>query len=247
MSLDISRILAEWPYEQERTIRVVAADDGRSVLQVRLPMGIEQYELDGRPDGLRPFDNDSVLAEFEGRLEEFVRENGDDVGFEIAHEDFVLLQEEGVLNYYRYLLLFQINDFERVVRDTGHNLRICSLVEKYVLSEEDRNSLLQYKPYILRMNRMAAAMIEIQNSQKDKAESLLKKAIEELGGLPEIDSPAFQFEKVRSINYLKTALKQLGTSSSNPAEELARELEKAVNEENYERAAELRDRIRRLT
>jgi len=35
--------------------------DGREVMQVRLPLGIEQYELDGRPDGKRPHHTASLL------------------------------------------------------------------------------------------------------------------------------------------------------------------------------------------
>jgi len=246
MNSDIGRILSEWPYDQEHSIRIAAAEDGRSVLQVRLPMGIEQYELDGRPDGQRPFDRESVLEEYEHRREEYRRETGTYEGFELSHEDFLLLQEEGVLNYYRYLLLFQLNDFERVERDTFHNLRICELVERFVPSEDDKAALLQYRPYILRMNRMAKAMILVREGNKDEAENVLKNAIDEITSLPAMDSPAFQFEKIRSINYLKTGLKQLGNEEENPTDELRRELEKAVNEENYERAAELRDQLRKF-
>lgn len=246
MNSDIGRILSEWPYDQEHSIRITSADDGRSVLQVRLPMGIEQYELDGRPDGQRPFDRESVLAEYEHRREEYRRETGTCDGFELSHEDFVLLQEEGVLNYYRYVLLFQINDFERVERDTSHNLGICELVERFASSEDDKAALLQYRPYILRMNRMAKAMILVREGNKADAEDVLKKAIEEITDLPAMDSPAFQFEKIRSINYLKTGLKQLGADGENPTDELRRELEKAVDEENYERAAELRDQLDKL-
>jgi len=246
MNSDIGRILSEWPYDQEHAVRIVAAADGRNVLQVRLPMGIEQYELDGRPDGQKPFDRESVLDEFEHRRDEYRRETGTYDGFELSHEDFVLLQEEGVLNYYRYLLLFQINDFERVERDTSHNLEICDLVERFAPSEDDKAALLQHRPYILRMNRMAKAMILVREGNKAEAEKVLRKAVEEITNLSAMDSPAFQFEKIRSINYLKTGLKQLGTDGESPTDELRRELERAVNEENYERAAELRDQIKKF-
>jgi hypothetical protein len=243
MSSDISEILGEWPYDQDRTLRIIIAADGRSVLQVRLPLGMEQYELDGRPDGAKPYGRDTVLDEFETRLQDHIRENGSDSGFTLSHDDFTQLQNEGILFYYRYLMLFQISDFEKVARDTEHNLRIAALVDKYSSSEEDRVALLQYKPYMIRMNSVSRSMLLVQKKENAEARGVLKKAIDEIKSLSEIDSPAFQFEKIRSINYMKTALKQIENQGENPAEELKLELERAVQEENYEKAAELRDRL----
>jgi len=42
--------------------------DGRPIMQVRTPLGIEQYELDGRPDGRHPHDMESVLDFQHARL-----------------------------------------------------------------------------------------------------------------------------------------------------------------------------------
>lgn len=244
---DITRVLSEWPYDPDHTVRMVSADDGRTVLQVRLPLGVEQYELEGRPDGECPFETATVLDEFERRLARHLEEHGRDADFEIDHEDFLYLQNEGILFYYRYLLLFQLNDFERVVRDTSHNLRICGLVEKYVKQPDDRVALLQYKPYIVRVNSVSRALQLLQQGKKSEAEALVQSAIELIRDLPELDSPTFQFERIRSINYLRTALKQVEEKESDPAEQLRRELQDALENENYERAAVLRDRIKNLS
>lgn len=241
MNSDISPILEQWPYEPSRTLRIIMAPDGRRVMQVRLPLGIEQYELEGRPDGISPEGYETFLAEFEDRLEKKLRQG--DTGFTMSHEDFVRLQNESALFYYRYLMLFQINDFPRVKKDTEHNLRIAELVEQFSDNEEDRNALLQYRPYMIRMNYVSRAMLLIQNKEHSRARELLQQGIDKIKELSEIDSPAFQFEKIRSINYIKTALKQIKDKEDGPMEELRLELERAVQEENYERAAELRDRI----
>ena len=60
-SPDLRRILKGWPYDPEHDARIVHGDDGREMLQVRTPLGIEQYEMDGRPDGLRPHGMESAL------------------------------------------------------------------------------------------------------------------------------------------------------------------------------------------
>ncbi|WP_455382736.1 UvrB/UvrC motif-containing protein [Salinispira pacifica] len=248
MSKDLTGLLKEWPHDPEQTMRIIVADDGRSVLQVRLPLGIEQYELTGRPDGARPFNKESVLDELQDRLILHQSEHGSDSGFTLSHEDCVLLQNEGVLYYYRYLLLFQLNDFERVIADTEHNLKTCSMLEKYCENEEDKNSVLQYKPYILRMNAMARAMESIHDHLKETAQQILNNAISEIEAMEELDSPAFQFERIRSLNYLRSALKQIDEHPPTDTRQLLEiELNKAIEDEDYEKAAELRDKIRELS
>ncbi len=246
MSADISEILREWEFDSDNQIRIIQADDGRQVLQVRQPMGIEQYELDGRPDGKKPFGKDTALEEFQARLEAWRAAHGTEDGFALSHEDFAALQGEGVLFYFRYLVLFQIGDFARTARDTEHNLALFSLVEKFGDSDDDRKELLQYKPYVVRMNAIARAMISLHKEMKGTAVDILTSAIAAIEGMREINTPAFQFERVRSLNYLKATLKQIRDKKDSPAEALKNELQEAIEAEEYERAAALRDRIRAL-
>jgi len=246
MSADITDILREWEFDSDNQIRIIQAEDGRQVLQVRQPMGIEQYELDGRPDGKKPFGQESVLDDLEARLDHYRTSHGTEEGFSLSHEDFAALQGEGVLYYFRYLVLFQIGDFARTSRDTEHNLRLFSLVERFSDRDDDRKEMLQYKPYVVRMNAIARAMISLHKEMKSAAEDILTNAISAIEDMRDIDTPAFQFERVRSLNYLKATLKQIHEKQDSPMDPLKVELEKAVDDEDYERAAELRDRIRDL-
>lgn len=247
MSNDLSHLLKEWPYDSDDNIRIVVADDGRRVMQVRQPLGIEQYELDGRPDGSRPHGEESIVEYLDARIARHRESHGEDEQFELTHEECQQMQSEGILYYYRYLLLFQVNDFERVVRDTRHNLRICELLQSYCRNDEDRNAVLQFKPYIVRMNAMARAMQKVQDHNEEAAVELLTKAVTEIQNMKEIESAAFQFERVRSVNYLRSAIEQIRGRPADPRKKLERELELAVESEDYERAARLRDRIRDLS
>ncbi len=246
MSGDITDLLKEWEFDSDNQIRIVQADDGRQVLQVRQPLGIEQYEMDGRPDGKRPFGRETALEEFRSRLENYTASHGGDDGFTLTHEDFTTLQSEGVLFYFRYLVLFQIGDFVRTSRDTEHSLALAEMVEKYLENEEDKKEYLQYKPYIMRMNAISRAMISLHKEMKSAAEEILSSAISAIESMAEIDTPAFQFERVRSLNYLKATLKQIHEKKPSPMEGLKSQLQQAVEEEDYERAAMLRDEIKKI-
>ena len=52
MHRDIDRLLRDWDAQHGVTqARLIDARNGRTVLQVRLDLGILQLEIDGRPDG----------------------------------------------------------------------------------------------------------------------------------------------------------------------------------------------------
>ncbi len=242
---DITDILESWEFDSDNQVRIVQANDGREVLQIRQPLGIEQYEIEGRPDGRKPEGKECFLDVLQGRLQEYIESNGTDEGFSVSHDDFQILQNEGIIYYYRYLVLFQIGDFERTARDTDHNLQICDLVDRFA-AEEDKKEILQYRPYILRMFAIARAMVSLHQQLKTAAKEILESAIEEIEQMPGIDTPAFQFERIRSLKYLRSTLKQVLEQKASPLDTLKKELETAVEEENYERAAELRDKIRTL-
>lgn len=241
MDRDLTRILADWQYDADDQYRVIKARDGRRVLQVRQPLGIEQYELDGRPDGLRPLGKASVLEEMLDRFDS--GEHAEGGGFLLEHEDFLELQNESILYYYRYLILFQMGDFERTITDTQHNLQICDLVERFVEKKDDQQEILQYRPYIIRMNAVAGAMLQLGAEDPSAARDTLQRAIDEISGLVEVDTPTYHYERLRSLQYLSTAMKQIKTPAQTVLEQLRMALDEAVEQEAYERAAELRDRI----
>jgi len=239
MREDITDILAEWPYDGEHTVRIIEGLDGRQLLQVRLPLGIEQYEMDGRPDGETVGPEETFLDHILLRLEE--RGQAD---FSITHEEFLHLQSESVMYYYRYIILFQLGDYTRTVRDTDHNLKACELVERFGAEEKDRDSFLQYKPYILRINSVSRAMMKMEKKDYESAEEILKNAVSAVTDMDDVDTVVFKIEKVRSLRQLKSLLSQVQSKETDPTAALEIELKEAVEAEDYEHAAELRDMIR---
>src|SRR5277367_5342553 len=104
---DLRRLMQNWPYDPENDTRMIKGEDGREVLQVRTVLGVEQFEVDGRPDGARPHDLETALEYFQEQFEE-ARGAGRGSDFELSAEDCSELFHEGTLYYFRYVRFFQL-------------------------------------------------------------------------------------------------------------------------------------------
>jgi hypothetical protein len=245
-STDIRPLLESWPYDPDDDMRVVSGADGRQVLQVRTPLGIEQHELEGRPDGARPHGMESALDYQLQRVEQATAA-GQEADFELDANDCGELFSEGTLYYFRYVRLFQLKDWARTMRDTARNLQAFDLVHRYAAREEDRDFLEKWRPYIIRVNSSAAAMLELERNAYDRALSITNDAVRKLEGLEELDDETFQFELERSLTAMRELAAQIQTNRPlSELEQLEQQLHRAIERQEFERAAQLRDRIRAL-
>jgi len=245
-TFDLRRLLASWPFDPDNDARVVRGDDGREILQVRTPVGIEQFEMEGRPDGARPHDQESVLEYQLQRLAK-AKAAGHEAEFELDPEDCAELFGEGTLYYFRYLRLFQLKRWAATVRDTTRNLRLFDFIRQYAAREEDQSYLEKWRPYIVRMNAAAAALMTLDKGAHDKALEIIQAAVERVEGLEEMDDETFKFERGRSITALRELAAQIQqTRPISAVERLERQLHRAIERQEFERAAELRDRLREL-
>ncbi|MBM3878759.1 MAG: hypothetical protein FJ387_03430 [Verrucomicrobia bacterium] len=167
--------------------------------------------------------------------------------FELSEEECAELFAEGTLYYYRYVHLFQLQDWKRTVRDTARNIRLFDHVRQHARRTEDQQHLEKWRPYLLRMNAVAAAMLELSEGHHPQAARLIHDAIHKLETLDELDDDTFRFERDRSLVALREMAEQLDQIRPLPEiERLERELRLAVETQAFERAARLRDRLRAL-
>ncbi len=245
---DIGDILDEWEYDPNRNARIVTGGDGRQKLQIRLRLGLLQMELDGRPDDQKPYGFETVLEYYEDLLDKHRAEHGTDEGFVIDHEAWEELNAEGVLFYERYVVLFQLGDYERTARDTERNLAMFDLVQEYAERTEDVAALEQYRPYLIRMNACTVAMTQLQDGRHADARETIEAALRELDELEEVHTAVFQVELDRARSMLEGMLDDIRDKHKTPSQldALREDLAKAVRDERYEDAAQLRDRIREI-
>ena len=105
----------------------------------------------------------------------------------------------------------------------------------------------QWRSYVIRMNAIAKAMLLSDAQDFDGAQKIVKRAIASIESLPAMDNPNFAFERKRSLEALKEVAVELITNRpQSKLERLEQELRQAVESQEFERAAELRDKIRAL-
>lgn len=245
-SADLRRILKAWPYDPESDARILRGDDGRELLQVRTPLGIEQYEMDGRPDGLRPHGMESALDYHERRLNQ-AKFAGREDSFDLSPQECGEVFQEATLFYFRYVRLFQLKHWARTVRDTTRNLRAFDFLRRYARREEDQQFLEKWRPYILRVHASAAAMLEVEKGAYDAALRLIQEAVCNIKSLEDMEDDTFKFEQERSLVALRELKSQVEKNRPlSELEQLEQQLQRAIGRQEFERAAKLRDRIREL-
>jgi tetratricopeptide (TPR) repeat protein len=244
MTDDIGPILERWKYKpNDINVRLVKGVDGREKLQMRIDLGLLQMDLDGRPDGKRPYRYDSYLTYYENRLKKSEEKHK---SFELNPVDCLHLQQESIQYYHRYLALIKLGDYIRVARDTRKNLRIFDFVSKYCSDDQIHWSFEQYRPYVIMMHTRALASISLDNENYDEAISVIENGLEQIQEFyaTHQDRAGNQKFELDFLTKWKREIRDKRPLSER--EKLEKELTQAIKSEEYERAAEIRDLLRYL-
>ena len=247
MSKDLTQLLQDWPYEPGQiNVRLVEADDGRPLVQLRLDLGMLQMEMSGRPDGQTIDGFESVLEMHEEAIDEATTE--EELDQRVLSEDQCRsLRDEAVQYYHRYIALLILGEYDGVLRDTSRNLRLLDLCRAHAEAEDDQQILEQFRPYLLMMRSRALASQMVSADEPAAALLALDWGLEEISAILE---EAGQLEAMDSLNEVQLLrgmraelMKKLPASQKS---ELRQRLEEAIRAENYELAAILRDELNNL-
>lgn len=243
MSLDLESLLRDWPHEPGQIkVRKIRGDNGDEKLQMRLDLGLIQMNLEGRPDGVRPHACESLLEYFLGQAAQ-AESAGQE--YSMGEDDCAELQQEAIQYYHRYVALFQLEDFEGVVRDTQHNLDIFDLMEKCADQEEAAGSLQQVRPYVIMMNTRALASMELERENFAAAVERIEAGMAAIAAFYEARGQVEMTTKSQEMAFLTEWLDEVRSRKPmSEMEKLEREMNDAIANEAYEKAAEIRDAIR---
>lgn len=249
MKLDISSLLKEWEYRPGQIdVRRFVGKDNVEKIQLRIDLGLLQMNAEGRPDGKRPFGHPSLLEHHESRLAKHAKENnGNDEDFALEAEDCARIFHESIQFHHRYICLFQLKDFEAVLRDTQRNLEVFDFVQAYAASEELSFSMQQFRPQLLMIQTRARASIALEQKDYARAIELANEGIEEIRGFFREHDRFDLIEQSGEIQSLEQWLEELKSERPlSKKETLEKALRDALQREDYEKAAHVRDTLKGL-
>ena len=249
MSFDISQLLEEWDYQPgQPSVRKFMGKDGQEKIQLRVDLGVLQMNAEGRPDGKRPLGHASLYEHFQAKLYKHLATNqGNEDGFKLTSADCVKLQLEAFQYHNRYNCQLQLKDFAAVIRDTERNLAVLDFVEKHAENAELSWSLQQFRPQLLMIHTRACATQSLEVKDYSTAISQIEHGIARIREFYRKNERTDLLEHCGEITWLKNWLEQVYTyRPMSRRQRLERDLSEAVTNEDYEKAAQVRDELKGL-
>ena len=199
------------------------------------PVGRADGFADADPDG---DDRDTIDPE----------DDGEELPLRLTPDDCRALRDEAAQYYHRYVALLILEDFEGVIRDTSRNLRVIDLCARFATEDEDRATLEEFRPYIMMMRARAMASQALRDNETKAAIVAVDEGLDALRqyhsdrGDPESFADSNEAQALREMR--EALVPKLPVSQS---AELRQRLKRALEQENYELAAILRDELRLVT
>lgn len=234
---DIDRILRDWEFDPtEISVRLIEGNNGRELLQMRVELGLLQLEATNRPDGRRP---EGAETYYDYLLGLAIHE-GD--SFQLSEEQCVEADRELVQYYHRRICWLVLREYRRAVMDADHSLNFMDFLRRVSPSEEWTQSHEQYRPFILFHRTQAAALAELEHATAEKAIEEVNRGLDRLRDFFAEQGAEEHFEDDEMAARL-IELRESLREQYHVGQTLAEQLAEAVAKEQYELAAQLRDRI----
>ena len=234
----IDELLKHWPFDPFAiNVRLLELRQ-RHVLQMRVDMGVLQLETEGRPDGMTPHGSSTYF--------DFLKAKAiDDADFVLDDQNCLEIDREFVQFYHRRVCWLQLKKFTSAVADADHTLGMMDFCIDHSEDEEWIRNHEQYRPFVIYHRTQAAALAWLEGDVEidtDRAIAEVNKGLDRLRLLFEEYEAEEQFEEdelvVRLIEFREGVRESYGIGLTTQEE-----LEKAIEDEDYEKAAELRDKL----
>ena len=200
-------------------------------------------EVDGRPDGAEAV-LPHFLTEKEDPSESFGELNLDD-------SDVQGLSEEAFLYRLRREYFFKAGDYARAIRDVNTGIQIIDMITTHAENPEVRAFFLQFRPDQEIFKCTSEARLAIEQKDYLRARQRLEMSasfVREFESLhPDIFAESWQSERLSQIKKVYDEIGEMWENDLSPLRNstptLEQQLKAAIEAEQYERAAKIRDMI----
>jgi hypothetical protein len=249
LSLDLRRITDFWPNREadKRVARLITGRCGEDQVQLLCDLGLMQFAVSGRPDGATYHSFDSVLDYCTHELSLVPRSRAAAaIGRLVSGEVLTDLVREANLFNYRRLAFHLMGDFEREARDLAVLARINPLLRQARVADVDF-------PQHIQQNVIGQVSLALKNKRYEAALVLIRRGVHDIRrfyrACAENNEIAYQPgetpDEIQVLRRLQGAVyERLPVDDPTRLRRgLKAELKAAVEEEDYERAAKLRDAL----
>jgi hypothetical protein len=250
MRRDVDDALQGWPYEPEPgevIAREVRARDARTVLQIRVELGLLQMEIVGRPDGKRPHGFASYLDYLRYRAASRGQTPGGKAPtWTMSEEHCTEADREFGQFYHRRVAWLALEKYDKALLDADHTLALMDFIHRHAKSEEYIASHERYRGLVIFHRTQAATALALERRKSEEAIDVVRDGIDRLNShLREWSAENEQLETPNQqlIEQLQVLVQDIRKNYA-VEKTLREQLDEAVACEDYERAARLRDQIR---
>jgi len=230
-------LLSNWPFSSGQIlVRQIQGADGRELLQMRVDMGIIQMEISGRPDGVL-FEESETYYDYLASLSFAEGES-----FQLDDERCTEIDREFYQFYHRRICWLTLKRYTEAAKDAQHTLALMDFSSAYASDPEWTLLHEQYRPFVMFHKIQALALIQLEQTNPEGAIEVIDQGLNDLREVFEKHDAAEHYDqdafvvKLREMRGSVNEHYELGPT-------LAEQLADAVSAEQYERAAELRDRM----
>ena len=242
MNQDIDFVLENWEYKPGvAQARLIQAQNGRQLIQLRIDLGLLQLESTGRPDGARPHGHETYFdyLQEQARLSRKAEQK-----FSLSEEQCQEADREFLQFYHRRVCWLALRQYAKAVRDADHTLEFMNLVKRYAPNEEYLQAHEQYRGFVIFQRTQAAAAQQVDNGAPEHAITEIHAGIEVLRAFFAEYGREEEMEEDGMVQHLRHVEAKLREEYKIDAT-LEEQLEKAIADEDYERAAQLRDALKK--
>lgn len=231
-------MISKWSFDPSALgVRLVKGKDGRDVLQMRVDMGILQLETTGRPDGELYEGHETVLD----HLQQSQLEDGEKV---LTEQQCMDIDREFMQYYHRRICWLRLQFYNRAVMDADHTIRLMNITESMSPDEEWTGSHEQYRPFVLFHRTQAEALGQLEEASAEEAIQAINTGLKTMNHFFEKHEAEEHFESDELVVRLIDLRESLRNEYS-VGQTLNEQLADAVEREQYELAARLRDELSR--
>jgi len=231
-------ILQGWEFDPSTlNVRLTKGKDGRDVIQMRVDMGVLQMETTGRPDGALFEDCETYLEWLQAlRLQQ--------PDHELDESQRTEVDREFMQFYHRRICWLRLQYYHRAVMDADHTLRLMDLSNQMSSDEEWTAAHEQYRPFVLFHRTQAEALGQLEENTAEEAIQAINVGLETMHQFFLAHDAEEHFDEDELVVRL-VELRESLRSEYAVGQTLKERLNAAVEQEQYELAARLRDELSR--